>query len=321
MHVQTKTEIGDTLARIGIRPRKRFGQHFLIDGNLMRRLVESAGLEPGDTVIEVGCGTGGLTDLLLAHGATVIGVEIDRDLAGVLEDRFGRDPRFTLIRGDALERKHVLHAELVAALERVDERHGAKLVANLPYQVASPLLLNLLVDFPVVRRLCFTVQAEVGERITARPGTKTFGPLGILCQALGDVEPIARIGPQSFWPRPEVQSVMLRLDVKPPPLPSRAEVRALASLVRGTFEHRRKKLRSALAFVADEPACGRVFARFDPSRRPESLTVDEWVELFTLVVGGTQPPPREYAALTKPDSGRSLPRENPRGPKPAPPFC
>jgi len=270
------------LAAAGLRPRKRFGQHFLIDGNLMRRLVESAELSPDNMVLEVGPGTGGLTDLLVRRAGRVVCVEIDRDLVALLDERFRDAENVTLIQGDILQSKHLIMPEVAEEIRKYSGpgQGCAKLAANLPYQLATPLVMNLLVDFPQVRRLCFTVQAEVGERIMAEPNCKAYGPLSIIAQTLCTIETVARIGPQSFWPRPEVNSVMLRMDVLPSPFADHPDVTRFAALVRGAFEHRRKTLRSALAYVLDEPALGRVCGACDVSRRPEQLSIQEWVSLF-----------------------------------------
>lgn len=216
-HVQTKREIEATLGDLGMTPRKRFGQHFLIDGNLMRRLVEVAEIGPEDLVLEVGAGTGGLTDLLALRAGQVVCVEIDRDLQGFLEERFDWADHVRIVSGDVLAGKHHINPEVVDALAAhpTGGARTVKLVANLPYQVATPLIMNLLVDHPVVSRLCFTVQAEVGERIATPPGGKNYGPLAIVTQTFGRVETICRIGPSSFWPRPKVDSVMMRIDAQP----------------------------------------------------------------------------------------------------------
>ncbi len=281
-HVQTKLEINRLLAAAGVRPRKRFGQHFLVDGNLMRRLVASADLVAEDRVLEVGGGTGGLTDLLVGRVKQVHCVEIDRDLQDILAERFRHETGFSLIRGDVLDRKHALKREVVDAI-RARDPGDVKLVANLPYQIATPLVLNLLVDHPQVRRLCFTVQAEVGERIVSGPGCKAYGPVSILSQSLCRIERVARLSPSVFWPRPAVDSVMLRMDVTTTPLPDRDDLRRFAAFVRGVFDHRRKTLRSALAYVVDEATRDAVCCEVDGSRRPESFPVDEWIDMFHLV--------------------------------------
>lgn len=280
-HVQTKREIAAALAGVGMHPRKMFGQNFLIDGNLMRQLVDAGGVTTHDLVIEVGGGTGGLTDLLAVRAGAVAVVEIDRDLQTLLASRFQHCGHVRLIPGDALERKHRIVAGLDRAIVGHDDPKGSvKLVANLPYQIATPLVMNLLVDYPQVKRLVFTVQAEVGDRVTAGPGSKAYGPLAIIAQLLTQASTIARIPPEAFWPKPSIRSVMLKLEVKPSPFADGPTVRRFASLVRGVFDHRRKTLRTALRFLSGPDVCEQVLASVDATRRPESLTLGEWVDLF-----------------------------------------
>lgn len=282
-HVQTKREIQDTLEAAGLRPRKRFGQHFLIDGNLMRRLVACADLSANDAVLEVGGGTGGLTDLLARRAGRVVCAEMDRDLFAILERRFADAENVTLIEGDVLESKHHLNAAVAGVLHQTGADQPVKLVANLPYQCATPLVMNLLEAYPQVKRLCFTVQAEVGERITAQPNCKAYGPLSIVSQTLCTVETVAKLPPQVFWPHPAVESVMLRMDVGPSPFASVEERARFANVVRQTFDHRRKTLRSALGYVVDDASRDRICKKFDGERRPESLGVDEWLQLFRVL--------------------------------------
>lgn len=273
------------LAEAGVRPRKRFGQHFLVDGNLMRRLVECAELDPNDTVLEVGAGTGGLTDLIAGRAATLICVEVDRDLFALLSERFRDAAGLTLLQGDILAAKHRLMPEVDQLLRarEVAPPGCVKLVANLPYQVATPLVMNLLVDYPAVRRLCFTVQAEVGERITAPAGCKAYGPLSITSQTLCRIETIARLGPDVFWPRPAVDSVMLRMDVLDSPFATAEELHGFVRLLRGVFDHRRKTLRSALSYVIDGEKLERLAGAFDLTRRPEQVPVEEWPAIHGAV--------------------------------------
>ena len=284
-HVQTKREIMELLNAVGARPCKRLGQHFLIDGNLMRRLPASAQLDPADLVLEVGAGTGGLTDLLAARARKVICVEIDESLFTILEDRFRYAGGVLLLRGDILESKHRIMSEVADAIRSYacGSTGSVKLVANLPYQAATPLVMNLLQDYPQVRRLCFTVQAEVGERITAGPNCKAYGPLSVISQLLCEIQTVARLPPEAFWPRPSVSSVMLRMDAVKTPFADRQELRRFAALVHGTFEHRRKTLRSALAYCVDDATRDRVCQNFDATRRPESFTPGEWLKICSSV--------------------------------------
>jgi len=283
-HVQTKREIEATLAAMGLSPRKRFGQHFLIDGNLMRRLIDCAELEPDDVVLEAGGGTGGLTDLLVGRVGHAVCVEIDRQFFALLEDRFAGRGDITLVPGDVLESKHTVRKEVIDAVAaRCGRGQAAKLVSNLPYSIATPLLMNLLVDHPMFRTLCFTVQAEVAERLTAAPGCREYGPLSVVVQTLAAAETIAHVPPSAFWPRPAVASSLIRMEVREAPPIAANEAHAFAGFVRGVFDHRRKTLRSALRYVADAEACTRVFAGVDASRRPESFSPKEWLDVFRMI--------------------------------------
>ena len=283
-HVQTKREIQAMLAGMGLRPRKRFGQHFLIDGNLMRRLVSTAELQPDDVILEVGAGTGGLTDLLADHVKELIVVEIDRDLCAMLRERFREMNGMHLLCADVLAGKNRLASEVADLLGELSARTSGsvKLVANLPYQAATPLVMNLLVEHPEVKRLCFTVQAEVAERLTAPPRCKAYGPLSIMAQTLSRIEITASLPPEAFWPRPTINSTMVRMDLIDPPFGGRATVRGLAEWVRGAFLHRRKTLRSALGYIVNQDTRDHVCEQFDATRRPESFTTEEWLAMYKL---------------------------------------
>jgi 16S rRNA (adenine1518-N6/adenine1519-N6)-dimethyltransferase len=249
----------------------------------MRRLVASAALERPDVVLEVGGGTGALTELLAARVRQVVCVEIDPGLLAILADRFGECSNVRLVGGDVLAGKHQLCPTVSDAVRAAGG--PVRLVSNLPYQVATPLLMNLLVDYPEVDRLVFTVQAEVAERIVARPGSRAFGPLGILTGLVCTVATVARLPPEVFWPAPAVHSVMLRLDAGPSPFSDRSELRAFTRFVRATFDHRRKTLRSALGYLLDDDAVEQAGKAADLSRRPEEAGPATWVEMFRTVRG------------------------------------
>jgi 16S rRNA (adenine1518-N6/adenine1519-N6)-dimethyltransferase len=285
--MQTKRDIQALLAAAGARPLKRFGQHFLIDGNLMRKLLAAAELQSADTVLEVGPGTGSLTEELVQQAGHVVAVEIDRTLQTVCWDRLGERPNFTLIAGDVLAGKTRINPAVRHALVEQQHNLGGRilLVANLPYQVASPLIVDLLTGEIRTDRMCFTVQAEVADRLQAPPGGKDYGPLTILTQAAADVERIARVPPQAFWPPPEVDSAILRLTAHPdtaltPPLQQN-----LAELVHGCFNYRRKTLKWSLRNLLDDATLARVESdgRWDLSLRPEAITVDQWLDLAHLL--------------------------------------
>jgi 16S rRNA (adenine1518-N6/adenine1519-N6)-dimethyltransferase len=209
--MQTLSEIRAMLNERGIRPRKSLGQNFLIDQNLIRRLVDASGAAAGDLVLEIGPGTGTLTEELLARGCRVVACELDDALAALLADRLADEPRFTLVRGDCLAGKRALNPSLAEAVGDGPFR----LVANLPYGAGTPLLLVLMSRFANWRSFHVTVQREVGERLLAGPGEEAYGSISVVAALSARLERIATLGPACFWPRPGVESVMIggpRLD-------------------------------------------------------------------------------------------------------------
>ena len=280
-HVQTKTEIQALLDRLGAAPRKRYGQHFLIDGNLMRRLAASAELGPEDVALEIGAGTGGLTDLLVASAGRVLAVEVDAAMQNILRERFAAAPNFQLIAADVLANRNHLADELLAVLRNLSaaQRSRLKLVANLPYQVACPALVNLLVGTVRPVCYCFTVQKEVADRFVADPRTKDYGPLSILFQALCDIDEVAAVPASAFWPRPLVVSSMLRLRPVARPAYAGASPARFMEFVRAGFAFRRKTLRANLGRQLGAEEAAQLDRDFDLGRRAEELSVAEWVAL------------------------------------------
>ncbi|MGE0479267.1 MAG: 16S rRNA (adenine(1518)-N(6)/adenine(1519)-N(6))-dimethyltransferase RsmA [Phycisphaerae bacterium] len=280
---QTLSQVRALLAGAGLTPRHRFGQNFLIDLNLMRKAAAAAELSAADVVLEVGPGTGSLTELLLAPGARVIAVEIDRGLQALLAAQFAGQPRFTLICGDALATKHELNPELISALQRATpaERGARKLVANLPYQIATPLLMELLYGDPPLERMVITIQQEVAERLTAAPRTDAYGPLAVIMQSLAQLERLARLPASAFWPRPAVESELVRIRPRGVRAVAGRPTAGYVALVRTWFQHRRKTLRRIArdAGVNDAEAA---FARsgISSDARPEELSAADWERLF-----------------------------------------
>lgn len=282
---QSKQEILAHLQHAGgMRPRHRFGQNFMIDQNLVRLIADAGEIAPGDVVIEVGPGTGTLTEELLSRGARVIAVEIDRDLAGLLRQRWGDREDFKLIEGDALSSKHSLNEDLVRELgvmlplrERAGTGARVKLVANLPYNIASPLIIELLLIG--VESLVFTVQKEVAERLRAGYGSDAYGPLSVMAQMLSRVEVLRTLPPQAFWPPPKIDSALVRME-RNDSLGSRA--RAFSKFVQQLFSARRKTLRRALLqfdYPADEWLKS---LALDPQQRPEELSPQQLLALHQL---------------------------------------
>lgn len=281
---QTLGEIRSLLAAAGLAPQHRFGQNFLIDLNLLGKLVMAAEVTAADTVLEVGPGTGSLTECLLERGARVIAVEIDHGLQRLLRQRLAAHPRFTLVQGDALASKHRVNPQALEALaERPPEPGGHyKLVANLPYQIATPLLVDLLHVTPAFERLVCTIQREVGERLAAPARDPQYGPVSVLVQLLADVTPLAILPPSVFWPQPQVESVMLVLRPRPATQTGITDAVGLAAFVQRGFQQRRKMLRRVFREVRDELALRRAFAQAEvsPDTRAEELSPAQWRALF-----------------------------------------
>lgn len=272
---QTLREIRALLEQAGLTPQHRFGQNFLIDLNLMRKAVEASAVGPGDWVLEVGPGTGSLTEMLLDTGAGVVVVEIDRGFQELLAARLGERPNFTLIRGDILAGKHALNPHLSDLLAA--SRPPRKLVANLPYQVATPLLLNLLLQPHRFERLVVTIQLEVGQRLAADANTDAYGPISVIAQSLATIRTLARLGPGAFWPPPKVDSVMLEIVPLDPGQVGIDDVPLFVDRVQRAFQRRRKVLRQMLADLPVDLAL-RVFedSGVNWNSRPESLTPGDW---------------------------------------------
>jgi 16S rRNA (adenine1518-N6/adenine1519-N6)-dimethyltransferase len=280
--VQSLTQIRELLESHGLAPRKALGQNFLVDHNLIRKLVDASGASPGDLVLEVGPGTGTLTEEILARGCRVIAAELDRGLAALLRERLGANPNFTLIEGDALASKRELNPQIITALGNGPFR----LIANLPYSAATPVMLALLVDFPRCRSMHVTIQREVADRLLASPRTRDYGPITVIAHALATVERLATLPPECFWPRPDVTSAMVSLTRRPDPLT--AHPRRLAEFVQSLFTKRRKQLGAVLGRGFPFPG------GITPDQRAESLPVEKLVALADAAAslqGAAGPPP------------------------------
>lgn len=268
--MQTLAEIKAMLAARGLRPRHRFGQNFLVEPAHLRRLLEAAAVARGDLVLEVGPGTGTLTEELLAAGAEVVACEIDRDLAALLRERLGS--RIQLVEGDVLDGKRSLAGEVRRALGA----RSFRLVANLPYQVASPLL-ALLAGDESCRGSFVTVQREVADRLAAPPGGREYGPLSVAVQSRATVRRIADLAPGCFWPPPKVSSAMIAIEPRTAPPVGPSEHDAFGRFVTSVFSRRRKQLGSILGRDAPLPE------GVSPDARPEEVPTDAWVALWRLL--------------------------------------
>lgn len=283
---QTQKDIRRLLASSGLAPRKRFGQHFLVDRNLMQQLVDAAELDRDDVALEVGPGTGSLTGLLAERAGLVLAVEIDEAIARVARDATAALPNVRWLLTDALESKSRLSSKLLTAV--ADATAGGrrlKLVANLPYDIATPLVLNIVQGALPWSRMCFTVQKEVGDRLLAECGESAYGIASVLVTLLADARRVARVPRQAFWPSPKVESVMLRLDPPSASRPRPADPIAFGHFLRAFFQQRRKTIARIAADHADAAAMTRAMGtlQLDGKLRPENVPPDTWLRLFDAV--------------------------------------
>lgn len=265
--MQSLSQIKDLLSMAGHGPKKALGQNFLFDHNLISKLIDASGVRAGDLVLEVGPGTGALTVAMLERGARVVAVELDSGLAGVLQGTLCAQypQQMALIEGDCLATKRSLNVQAVAALS--DEPF--RLVANLPYHAATPLMIALMTRHPSCSGMFVTIQREVSQRFAADVGSKVYGTAGVIAQLLGRVEHIAMLPPTCFWPRPEVTSAMMawRRDEHPIAGGDPDWWSVMADLIQTLFMSRRKKISFAVKKLvpgfADYPDSVSADARVD----------------------------------------------------------
>lgn len=264
----TPASISELLARHDLRPSRALGQHFLADPNTARRIVRLGGVEDGDDVVEIGPGLGSLTVALAEAGASVIALELDRHLIPALQEVVADVASVRVVQADALT---VDLDELLAGAE------CWKLVANLPYNVATPMVARVLETAPRVTSLLVMVQREVGERLAAPPGGKDYGAISVKVAYYGTAKVVGAVPRTVFVPEPNVDSALIRIERHAAPTVVVPSADKLFTLVRAGFAQRRKMLRRALQpQLGDRTIAVLEHAGVDPRARAESLDLDAW---------------------------------------------
>ena len=264
----------ELLARHGLTPSRALGQNFVIDPNTIRKVVSVSSPDPEERVLEIGPGVGSLTLGLAEAAGQVIAIERDGRLLPVLEETVGGLSNVEVVHGDALD------ADLASF-------GAASLVANLPYNIAATVVLDALERAPGIRVLTVMVQREVGERLSAQVGSAAYGATSVLVAFFGTARVATTISRSAFWPAPNVDSVLLRIERKdrPPPVDAQAFFR----VVKAAFGQRRKTLRNALGELAGSPAAAEDRLRaagVDPGARAETLGLDAYVDLCRALADG-----------------------------------
>jgi len=280
--LQTLTEIRQVLEEAGWTPRKALGQNFLIDKNLMAKVLALADPRPDRCVLEVGPGTGSLTEGLLAMGCRVVAVEIDRRLCEALTRRLAGQANLVLVCGDALAGKHAISPRVLAALGG-----QADMVANLPYSIATPLVADCLtsswrsaVGGPAqgacrFDRLTFTVQREVAERLTAPPGGGQYGAISVLVALLGEVTPGPVLPATAFWPAPKVSSRTLRIDFSHQAAQAVKDLAVLSDVLHLAFGQRRKQIGSCFRRKTPGYTCDALLGALEATGVPPTLRAEQ----------------------------------------------
>lgn len=290
---QTISYLSQRLRDVGIEPNHRHGQNFLVDMNMLDFIANQAEIGPDDVCLEVGAGTGSLTSRLAAKASHVVSVEIDPRMHQIASEELAALPNITLLKLDALKSKHEIAPEVGEAIEAhlANGTRRLLLVANLPYHVATPLLTNLLLWKTVPSSMTVTIQKEVGDRMAAAPSTPDYSSLSVFVQALSDVEIRRVLPPTVFWPKPKVDSAVVRIVPNPEKRKRIGDAEAFQEFIRGAFAHRRKMLRGVLSQSLpkemDKTRLDAAMAEqgIAPTARAEEVSVEQWIGLFKAIRG------------------------------------
>ncbi len=288
----TRKHTRELLQSANLSPRKRFGQNFLVNTRVLDSIIEAAELSSEDVVLEIGAGTGALTKRLALSSSKVIAVELDEGLFHILQSTFQDNPDVTLIHAD------ILDLDLAALINKAADSESTriKVIGNLPYYITTPILMKVLEESPTlplpVEMILTMVQKEVGQRMAASPGTKAYGALSVAIAYRSDPEILRSVPATSFYPKPKVDSVLIRLNVRPTPSVDVKDERFFFHVVRAAFQYRRKTLRNALRMArkagaiqwpADAVDNALQALNLDGKRRGETLSISEFADLANTI--------------------------------------
>lgn len=273
MSIYRPSELLEFLESLGIRPKKALSQNFLIDQNILKKIIQTADVKPGDLVVEIGPGPGSMTELLLDAGAHVIAIEKDRTLAAALERLKTPERHLEVFQMDVMD---FPFEELI--------KRPAKVVANLPYNLTSPILIKLLPMRHLLTYLHVMVQEEVGRRLTALPRTPDYGSLSIYVRFYSKPTYAFTISNKCFFPSPKVQSAWITMELQD--TPEGVDPEAFFKITRRAFEQRRKMMRSSLRdlYGSEEVTAALEKVSLNPLARPEDLSLEDFVKFYHAIV-------------------------------------
>jgi len=273
-------QTSQVLANFDLKARKSLGQNFLLNEKVLQQIVELANITPDDSVLEIGPGPGNLTKYLVQKAKKVLAIEIDRELAAILKAEI-KNPNLTIIPADILGYN-------LNEIKKMGDLF--KVISNLPYNISTQVVFKLLETRGLFRELYLLLQKEVAERIVARPRTKDYGILSVVCQLLSDPEIVLILGPEAFKPRPKVDSALVKFRVLPEPRFKLADYQGFKNLVHAGFAMRRKMLKNALARAGLGLSPEKVDdllakAVINPKSRAEELSVEQFASLANFYAG------------------------------------
>ena len=264
-----KSDLKDMMEKHDLRPSKSLGQNFVVDPNTILKIIRAANIEKGEQILEIGPGLGSLTSQLSVT-SKVVAIELDRYLVPALEEvlnQFGKRENVEIVQEDAMK---------IDWQEFFTQRQGVwKMVANLPYNIATPLLVTLLENAPEIQAIYVMVQLEVGERFAASPKSKAYGIPSVKAQYWAETKVLGKVSPNVFLPVPKVDSAILQIIRKPSP--PEVNYTNFSRLIQTAFQHRRKMIRKSLNTLV--PLANFSIAELSPQARPEELSVTDWVKL------------------------------------------